>query len=273
MPLRSALAFLALCLASTTLSGEDPAPGKQVEQKLNVGDGQSIAYLLYLPKDYDASAEYPLMLFLHGRGESYGPLSIMQKWGPPRIVAEGKHLPYIIAAPQCPKDTSWNRPGEQEKLAQLLEHLDKTYSIDDGRMYLTGLSMGGFGCWALAAKHPDKFAAVVPICGRGDPSTAERLKGTPIWVWHGLEDKIVPPSASGKMVKAIQELKSENDELKGELEDMVADGNNAMWSFFDREAAQQRLRAHLAGQADLHAGLWRLLFFYRWAHQHLGVSR
>ena len=194
-----------VCISSPWAHADEPATGKQVEQKLDLGDGQSIEFLLYLPEDYDPDKKFPFMLFLHGRGESNGPLAIVKKWGPPRIVDEGKSMPYIIASPQCPRTSFWSQAGEQEKLVKLLEHLEKSYPIDAGRIYLTGLSMGGFGSWTLAATHPDKFAAVVPICGRGNVADAEKLKTVPIWAWHGLSDNVVKPAGTEDMVNAIRE--------------------------------------------------------------------
>lgn len=182
----------------------EPAAGKQVELSLQVNDG-AIPYLLYLPRGYDAgTTNWPLMLFLHGRGESDGPLSIVAKWGPPRIVAKGENLPFIIASPQCPRSDSWNRPSQQKLLVALLDHLEHNFRVDKKRVYLTGLSMGGYGSWRLAADHPDRFAAVVPICGGGQTEDAAKLKELPIWVWHGTEDRAVPLDNSTKMVEAIK---------------------------------------------------------------------
>lgn len=203
--LSSSFLFVSLVLMFCPWAvADDPAAGKQVEQKLDLGDGQSIDFLLYLPEDYDPANKSPFMLFLHGRGESNGPLAVVKKWGPPRILDEGKSMPYIVASPQCPRSAFWSQAGEQAKLVKLLEHLEETYSIDEGRMYLTGLSMGGFGSWTFAATHPDKFAAVVPICGRGNVADAEKLKNVPIWAWHGLSDNVVEPSGTEDMVKAIR---------------------------------------------------------------------
>ena len=182
-----------------------PLAGKQVEQRLDLGDGQFIEYLLYLPEDYDGSKSMPFMLFLHGRGESNGPLSLVKKWGPPRLVDEGRKLPYIIASPQCPEEPHrWGDLRQQVKLVLLIRHLEKTLKIDKTRMYLTGLSMGGFGSWTLATHWPEKFAAVAPICGKGNPDEAAKLKDVPIWVWHGTKDEAVPFKHSEDMVTGIR---------------------------------------------------------------------
>ena len=201
--------ILALMIGASSLSpaySEEPAPGKQVEQELKTPDGKSIQYLLYLPKAYDSKdAKWPLMLFLHGRGESDGPLSIVKKWGPPRLIDHGEDLPYVVVSPQCPRSPeSWPQPVQQAHLVALLDYIVKTCKVDDDRIYLTGLSMGGFGSWRLAADHPDRFAAVVPICGAGKPADAERLKNLPIWVWHGTADPAVPFQRSVEMVEAIK---------------------------------------------------------------------
>lgn len=185
---------------------EEPVPGKQVEQTLTVGDG-SISYLLYLPKAYSAddAKKVPLMLFLHGRGESKGPLSSVKRWGIPHFIDLGVNFPYVIASPQCPPSPkSWSSPEEQALLVALLDHLNKTFKVDENRVYLTGLSMGGFGSWRLAADHPERFAAVVPICGGGDPRDAAKLKDLPIWAWHGAADPTVPVQRSIEMVDAIK---------------------------------------------------------------------
>ncbi len=196
---------VALLLATShpfSLRAEDPAPGKQVEQSFQSSAGLTVPFLLFLP---EAKTEHaPLMLFLHGRGESDGALSIVAKWGPPRMAARGDKLPYILVSPQCPRATNWSAPEQQAALVELVNHVAKAYAADTRRLYLTGLSMGGYGSWRLAADHPEKFAAVVPICGAGNPADGEKLKNVPIWAWHGTEDGAVPFQRSVEMVDAIK---------------------------------------------------------------------
>lgn len=194
----------ALFLSLLSARAAEPAPGVQVEQVLNAGDGRSIPYLLYLPKDYAAKEKWPLLFFLHGRGESKPPLATVAKWGPPRILARGDQMPYIVVSPQCPENESWGQPGQQELLVKLLDHIAKTLKVDADRVYLTGLSMGGYGSWRLAGDHPERFAAVVPVCGGGKPGDASKLKDLPIWVFHGTEDTAVPLIRSTEMVEAIK---------------------------------------------------------------------
>ena len=118
------IALAALLAFSTMSRAEDPAPGKQVELSLPTPAG-SLPYLLYLPKAYEAEKEkkWPVMLFLHGRGESRGPLSIVAKWGPPRMAARGDDLPYIIVSPQCPADSRWTAPEQVSRVLELLDHI------------------------------------------------------------------------------------------------------------------------------------------------------
>ena len=193
--------FMVLSLG---ILADEPAAGRQVEQKLDLPDGRSVSYLLYLPAEYRANeGKWPVMLFLHGRGESYGPLSLVKKWGPPQMLDRGEALPYIVVSPQCPGEESWAQEKQQAGLVSLLDHIAGTYRVDSERVYLTGLSMGGYGSWRLAADHPDRFAAVIPICGAGKTEDAEKLKALPIWVFHGTEDSAVPFQRSTEMVDAI----------------------------------------------------------------------
>ena len=120
------------------------------------------------------------------------------------MAARGDKLPYIVVSPQCPGEESWSQPKQQAAIVKLLDHITGKYRVDQDRVYLTGLSMGGYGSWRLAADHPERFAAVAPVCGAGNPEDAEKLKSLPIWVFHGDQDKAVPFSRSVEMVEAIK---------------------------------------------------------------------
>lgn len=224
------LTFLVVCIMIVTGNSlgraESPTPGRQVEQSLQISDDQAVPYLLYLPEDYDPSKKsWPLMLFLHGRGESDGPLSLVTKWGPPRMLARGDQMPYIVVSPQCPVADRWEEDGPQANLIRLLDHMADKYRVDADRVYLTGLSLGGHGSWRLAADHPERFAAVAPICGEGNPAHAERLKQLPIWAFHGDQDTAVPVSASIEMAEAIR--KAGGDKIRLTILEHV--GHNS-WS-------------------------------------------
>jgi predicted peptidase len=209
--LRHILLSVLVCvfLTVTSRAQNEASPGKQVELRMSDTTGD-MEFLMYLPQKYDGDKDktWPLVLFLHGRGESNGPLSLVAKWGPPRFAQRGDDLPFILVSPQCPRDGRWSDETRQKQLDMLLKSLSKSHRVDQKRIYLTGLSMGGYGSWTLAANHPDRFAAVVPVCGGGDPMEADKLKSLPIWVFHGDQDRAVPFSRSVEMVKAIQEAGS-----------------------------------------------------------------
>jgi predicted peptidase len=159
-------------------------------------------YLLYLPKDYaQKSQKWPLMLFLHGAGERGNDLNLVKKHGPPKLVGQGKDLPFIIVSPQCPSGQWWLE--KVDVLLALLDEIQSTYPVDPNRVYLTGLSMGGYGTWTLACQHPDRFAAIVPICGGGQSFMADRLKNVPVWAFHGAKDPTVPLRETQQMVDAV----------------------------------------------------------------------
>jgi len=162
----------------------------------------SCNYLLFLPETYGRQQKrWPLMLFLHGAGERGDDLNKVKVHGPPKIVQKQKDFPFIVVSPQCPEDEWWTR--KTEVLINLLDDIIAQYDVDTERVYLTGLSMGGYGSWALASEYPDRFAAVVPICGGGNRIMSIFLKDTPIWAFHGAKDSVVPVEESKDLVEAI----------------------------------------------------------------------
>ena len=163
-----------------------------------------LPYLLYLPEGYDEQPgkRWPLVLFLHGAGERGSDLQGVRRNGPPRLIDEGQQFPFIIVSPQCPQRKWWT--CEIFALGALLDEIEHTYSVDPDRIYVTGLSMGGMGTWALTFANPDRFAAIVPICGGDDPEMACTIKHIPTWVFHGAKDNVVPLAQSEKMVEALR---------------------------------------------------------------------
>ncbi|GAC1614192.1 MAG: hypothetical protein NVS4B7_06090 [Ktedonobacteraceae bacterium] len=159
-------------------------------------------YLLYLPKDYDfqQSKRWPLIFFLHGAGERGHNLDLVKTQGLPKKLQSQPDLPFIVVSPQCSLDTSWST----DTLNIALDEILNEYTIDTDRLYVTGLSMGGFGTWHLAMAYPHRFAAIVPICGGGDPDTVCDIKHLPIWVFHGAKDTIVPLTYSEAMVETLK---------------------------------------------------------------------
>jgi predicted peptidase len=169
-----------------------------------------LEYLLFLPKGYDAKAEkrWPMILFLHGAGERGSDVWKVAVHGPPKNVATHPDFPFIVVSPQCPEDQVWSR----EVLLALLDDFMPTYAVDTNRIYLTGLSMGGYGTWDLGLAHPEKFAAIVPICGGGQtisvllvsPDKAPALRTLGVWAFHGAKDPVVAPAESQRMVDALK---------------------------------------------------------------------
>lgn len=197
----AATLFLATGLVVPAQTQPAAAPGQQAktfEKKITVP--ARLEYLLSLPTDYGKSRKsWPLVLFLHGSGESGNDLNKVKVHGPPKLVEANGPFPFILVSPQSP-GRGWN----PDVLSALLDSVIKEYHVDKDRVYLTGLSMGGYGTWALAAAYPGKFAALAPICGGGNPAEAGKLASLPIWVFHGAKDTTVPPKRSEEMVEALK---------------------------------------------------------------------
>jgi predicted peptidase len=166
-------------------------------------------YLLFLPQGYATSSEkrWPLILFLHGAGERGTSLRLVAKHGPPKVDTQTGNFPFIVVSPQCPDGKIWSN----DLLLALLDEIENKYAVDNRRVYLTGLSMGGFGTWSLGLNHPERFAAIAPVCGGGDfitPLLADkaRLTALPVWAFHGAKDPVVPLEESERMVNHLKKL-------------------------------------------------------------------
>jgi predicted peptidase len=188
-------------LVSLTVSAAEPTTGQkscELDRTIKV----QMKYLLYLPKEYDQKDSWPVLLFLHGAGERGDDLNLVKKHGPPKLIEAGKEFPFIVVSPQCPNDHWW----EPVELAALLDEIVEKYKVDQDRIYVTGLSMGGFGTWSLAAHQPKRFAALVPICGGGEPIVTMLFPKIPVWVFHGAKDFVVPIERSEKMVETMKKF-------------------------------------------------------------------
>ena len=137
-------------------------------------------YLLYLPEKRPGEKP-PLLLFLHGAGERGNDLALVKQHGPPKRIEEGAELPFIVVAPQCSGNEWWG----SDPLVALLDEILAQHEVDHRRIYVTGLSMGGYGTWALANACPGRLAAIAPICGPFIYIDFPRLAGTPVWCFHG----------------------------------------------------------------------------------------
>jgi predicted peptidase len=163
---------------------------------------RELHYLLFLPSTYAVHPQrWPLMLFLHGAGERGDDLQLVKRHGVAKIVEEQPAFPLLVVSPQCPPTEAW----APEPLLALLDDIEQHYDVDPERLYVTGLSMGGFGTWAVAIAAPDRFAAIAPICGGGDPSCVGVLRRLPVWAFHGARDLIVPLQRTVEMVEALRQ--------------------------------------------------------------------
>jgi predicted peptidase len=169
-------------------------------------EGQELKYRLMIPKDYSATGEqkYPVVLFLHGAGERGDDNARQLAHGTKEFATDANRDKYacFVIAPQCPSGQWWG--DSLPLIVDLLADMQKEYRIDANRLYVTGLSMGGFGTWDLLGRHPQMFAAAAPICGGGDPETCSKFSKVPIWVFHGDADKVVRPEQSRRMVDGLK---------------------------------------------------------------------
>jgi predicted peptidase len=224
----------------TSYTSESQLLQKSIYSSLTHGERQ---YWLYLPKGYgeDDTKKWPVILFLHGHGERGEDLELVLKHGPIMEVATGRDLPFIIIAPQLPsrpesvpavkrregwpedkrkpmgretlgEQVTWGPLGppngwhESEKdLLLILDNVLRETRADPDRVYLTGLSYGGFGAWYMATHHPDRWAAVAPMCGAGEPGLVHHIGRTPVWLFQGGRDTLVLPEWPLKTADALDE--------------------------------------------------------------------
>ncbi|MEO8413913.1 MAG: prolyl oligopeptidase family serine peptidase [Ginsengibacter sp.] len=189
------------------------------EQYTN-GKGDTLRYRQLVP-DYDTLRKYPLVIFLHGSGERGSDNESQLKWGVMNFASDQNMIKYpaIVIAPQCPEKTGWsNFSGKEqttqmslksspskpmELLMELVQQVKRNLRVDTNRIYITGLSMGGFGTYDAIERYPDLFAAAVPVCGGGDITRAASIAHIPIWIFSGAEDAAVNPMYSLDMAEAL----------------------------------------------------------------------
>lgn len=215
-------------LSNTSAAGEADLRSRLQKRVYRNAQGESIPYRLFVPRNYDPQQKYPLILFLHGRGERGSDNQLQLKHAEVlRFISDQQQAktPCFLVAPQCPEDSNWVRvywglkrlgqPPDQDAsdspsppmqlTMQLLDELENQFSIDPDRRYVTGLSMGGYGTYDLCIRRPNDFAAAVPICGAADPSRAKGIAHIAFWVFHGSGDPVVPVELSRSMVKALKD--------------------------------------------------------------------
>ena len=161
-------------------------------------------YLLEYPKIRPEGQLLPLIIFLHGSGERGDSVELVKVHGPWYFASDNEDFPFIILAPQCKEGETW----EPVKLDLLLDEIIASHPVDTNRIYLTGLSRGGFGTWDWALYRPDRFAAMAPVCGASNYHVlnANKLKDIPAWVFHGALDDVIPIDFSANLVKRIKSL-------------------------------------------------------------------
>lgn len=176
--------------------------------KIFKGKDSDSKYVVFVPHDYIGDKEYPLILFLHGAGErgDDGEKPVKQGIGNAIKFKGGeKKFPFFVVFPQCSAKGTWKAGGpDADRALAILDEVQVRYKIDPKRVYLTGLSLGGMGTWSLAAAHPERWAAIVPICGGGDPATASKIKDIPCWCFLGSDDGKKLADSTRGMVEAVK---------------------------------------------------------------------
>lgn len=198
------------------------------QKRVFVKNGDSIPYRLLLPKNYNPSEKYPLLLFLHGSGERGNDNEAQLVHGSSLFLKEDvrNNQKAIVVFPQCAANSSWAKIDVQGDIPNrgfvfyedaevtkdmlllegLLKYLKKNYKLDKNRMYVGGLSMGGMGTFELVKRNPKMFAAAFPICGGANPKISKKLNKLDWWVFHGDADQVVPEKYSAQMVEAMKDL-------------------------------------------------------------------
>ncbi|HEU0185650.1 MAG TPA: prolyl oligopeptidase family serine peptidase [Blastocatellia bacterium] len=261
--MRKPILFILFNAVISTLSSN--AVGAEtgfLDRTVKIG-AENYRYQVYVPRDWSKKQKWPVILFLHGAGERGDDGIIQTEVGVGRAIRRFvDRFPAIIVMPQCRKEQWWTQDAMQEQALEAFEQSVKEFNGDPERFYLTGISMGGYGTWSIASKHPGKFAALAPICGgvrppaiinvpgasnTSDPNidpyaeTARRIGKTPVWIFHGGADPVVPPDESRKMNEA---LKAAGGDVK------YTEYENVGHNSWDKAYAEAELMKWMLGQSS-----------------------
>ncbi len=240
------------------------------ERRSYTSNGYTMNYRLYVPKNYDCGEMYPLLVYLHGADARGGDNETHLSSALQSMFDDVASPVYnsIVLAPQCPACSQWvlspftssysvdatAESRELEAVCEIMDELAGFYNVDADRVYVTGLSMGGFGTWDLLSRHGARFAAGMPLCGGGDPAYAKLLKRLPIRTFHGSADECVPVSLTRAMYAAIRREGGElisYTELDGAghviWNEIYSDRDNIDW-LFSQSRLERRLKAEKAGK-------------------------
>jgi predicted peptidase len=198
--------FISICtyfLFILLFPGNQILIAQQVPHQISIETKVDMKYLLYLPKAYDTdtSAYFPLLLFLHGSGESGDNIEKVKTHGPPKLIANGMEFPFIVLSPQNP---DINKLWDENAVISLLDNIQKNYRVDPKRIHIAGLSRGAYGVWQVAIQNPARFASLTAICGVAPGYYVKWLKDMPIWVFHGEDDNVIPISESDNVVRELK---------------------------------------------------------------------
>lgn len=212
--------FLLFAFALLLLQHSATAQGERFGKNQYIHNGDTLNYRLLFP-DADTLRKYPLVIFLHGSGERGSDNEAQLKWGVQNFSTDKNMVqhPAIVIAPQCPLNQSWSNtkrtpkstaiellPTPSKPMQLLIELIKQTVAkmpVDTNRIYITGLSMGGYGTYDAIERYPNLFAAAVPVCGGGDVSKASLIAHIPMWIFHGAEDPAVNVVNSVEMNEAL----------------------------------------------------------------------
>lgn len=167
-------------------------------------------YLLSLPENYykEPGKKWPVIFYLHGSKARGNNLKKLEQYGLPYYLSTGKKIDFIVISPQCPWGKDWST---DDWFNPVYDEVASKYRVDECRVYMMGMSLGGFGTWALANRMPNRFAAISPMCAGAHLAWVENISHIPTWIFHGTADTIIPVSRADEMARA---LKTKNDNLR-----------------------------------------------------------